>query len=488
MLPLAKLAQVVGGELYRSAGSEIVTGVSYDSRKVQLGDVFIAISGHKDDGTKYVSDALSRGAVAVICEAGCSSQSSAPTIIVNNARAALATVAWSLAGNPQRDLKLIGVTGTNGKTTVTAALAQLLSLCGQPTGVCGTLGMFFENYNFASDRTTAEAPELAAAFSAMKSNGATHVALEATSIGLVMHRLDELQFDVGIFTNLSRDHLDFHGTWEEYRRAKMMLFDSSRLSGSAILNADDPETVHLSQATTRPMLTYSIDVSSDFQATRLNLQATGTDFTLLTSAKETQVSTPLVGRFNVYNSLAIIAGANALGVSLDEIAHTLPQIKPVRGRAEVISSSAKFAVLVDYAHTPDALEKILATVRDLAKGKLHCVIGAGGDRDRGKRPLMAQTAEKFSDRVYLTSDNPRSEKPDAILGDMREGISDISILYVNPDRKQAIHSALETAKEGDVVLVAGKGHETYQEINDVKNPFDDAEVIRDWLRASGYLQ
>jgi len=236
------------------------------------------------------------------------------------------------------------------------------------------------------------------------------------------------------------------------------------------------------------MLTYSIDVSSDFQATRLNLQATGTDFTLLTSAKETQVSTPLVGRFNVYNSLAIIAGANALGVSLDEIAHTLPQIKPVRGRAEVISSSAKFAVLVDYAHTPDALEKILATVRDLAKGKLHCVIGAGGDRDRGKRPLMAQTAEKFSDRVYLTSDNPRSEKPDAILGDMREGISDISILYVNPDRKQAIHSALETAKEGDVVLVAGKGHETYQEINGVKNPFDDAEVIRDWLRASGYLQ
>ncbi|MBL0061945.1 MAG: UDP-N-acetylmuramoyl-L-alanyl-D-glutamate--2,6-diaminopimelate ligase [bacterium] len=488
MLPLAKLSEAVGGKLLNAAGSEIVTGVSYDSRKVKPGDVFIAISGHKDDGAKYVNVALDRGASAVIFEAGSSSQCTAPTIIVNNARAALATVAWNLAGNPQRDLKLIGVTGTNGKTTVTAALAQLLSLCGRPTGVCGTLGMFFENYKFDSDRTTAEAPELAAAFNTMKSHGATHVALEATSIGLVMHRLDDLKFEIGIFTNLSRDHLDFHGTWEEYRRAKMMLFESIRLSGSAIFNADDPETIHFEKHTTRPALTYSIDSHSDFQATNLNLQATGTDFRLLTSSQEFHARTPLVGRFNVYNTLAIIAGANALGVSLDEIIHTLPQIRPVRGRAEVIFSNAPFAVLVDYAHTPDAVEKILSTVRELAKGKLLCVIGAGGDRDRGKRPLMAQAAEKWSDRVYLTSDNPRSEKPEAILEDMRAGISDSKKIVVNPDRKQTIHSVLNSANSGDVVVVAGKGHETYQEINGVKCPFDDTEVIRDWLRANGHLQ
>ncbi len=488
MLPLAELAHALGGELRNSVGTEQVTGVSYDSRNAKPGDVFIAISGHKDDGAKYVGDALSRGAIAIVCESGGLIHSSAPAIVVSNARAALATTAWTLAGNPQRDLKLIGVTGTNGKTTVTAALAQLLSLCGRPTGACGTLGMFFEDFRFESDRTTAEAPELASAFTKMKSHGATHVALEATSIGLVMHRLDELQFEIGIFTNLSRDHLDFHGTWEEYRRAKMMLFDSKRLLGSAILNADDPETIHFARHITQSQLTYGIDSKCNYQATDLKLHAAGTDFCLRTPDGEIRVNTPLIGRFNVYNSLAIIAGAHTLGITLAEIVHSLPKVKPVRGRAEVIRSNAPFTALVDYAHTPDALEKILSTVRDLAAGDLHCVIGAGGDRDRGKRPLMAQAAEQWSDRVYLTSDNPRTEKPEAILAEMRTGISNANKVLMNPDRKQAIHTALKSAQAGDVVVVAGKGHETYQEINGVKNPFDDAEVIRDWLRANGYLQ
>lgn len=488
MLPLTELALILGGELRNAKGSEVVSGVSYDSRKVKTSDVFIAISGYKEDGAKYVNDAIARGAIAIITEPNSSSHLSTPTIIVSNARAALARAAWNLAGNPQKELKLIGVTGTNGKTTVTAALAQLLGMCGRPTGVCGTLGMFFENYKFDSDRTTAEAPELAAAIGAMKSHGATHVALEATSIGLVMHRLDELQFDVGVFTNLSRDHLDFHGTWEEYRRAKMMLFESDRLTGTAVFNADDPETVHFVRHTTRPSVTFSIDAPSDFQATRIELRANGTEFQLLSSERCMHVHTPLIGRFNVHNTLAIIASAYALGVPLEEIVYNLRQIKPVRGRAEVIASSATFSVLVDYAHTPDAMEKILTTVKDLAKGELHCVIGAGGDRDRGKRPLMAQAAERWSDRVYLTSDNPRSEEPQAILDEMHVGISDKNKLYMNPDRRHAIHDALASAKDGDVVVVAGKGHETYQEINGVKHPFDDAEVVRDWLRSNGYLQ
>lgn len=488
MLSLADLATVVDGELQNSTGTHQISDICYDSRKAKSGDIFVAISGHKDDGIKYVQDALRRGACGAIVESSIALDIVAPTILVSDTRVALAQAAWALAGNPQKKLKLIGVTGTNGKTTVTSALAQLLNRFGRSTGVCGTLGMNFDNFQFASDRTTAEAPELAAAFTQMLNHGATHVALEATSIGLALHRLDELQFEVAVFTNLSRDHLDFHGTWEDYRTAKLKLFESISQAGTAVINSDDPESSHFLSHTARPTLTYSIENVSNYRATDIELRANGTSFLMQCDDGDYQVQTSLIGRFNVYNTLAIIASAYAMGLTLEEVIRGVRNITPVRGRAEVIESSAPFAVLVDYAHTPDALEKILSTLRELTRGKLHCVIGAGGDRDRGKRPLMAKAAAQFSDFVYFTSDNPRSEEPQEILNDMRIGLADSSNLYMNVDRRSAIFEALDASKSGDVVVVAGKGHESYQEILGIKHAFDDAEVIRDWLRTNGFLK
>jgi UDP-N-acetylmuramoyl-L-alanyl-D-glutamate--2,6-diaminopimelate ligase len=488
MLRLTDLALAVGGEIRGTAADNEVRGVSYDSRKISPGDVFVAISGLKDDGSKYVRDAIAKGAVAVIQDRSSRNSFDVPVIAVETPRAALAKAAWNIAGNPNKKLKLVGITGTNGKTTVSAALAKLLTICDRPCGVCGTLGMFFGEYKFDSDRTTAEAPELAAAFSDMLSRGATHVTLEATSIGLVMHRLDELQFDVGILTNMSRDHLDFHGTWENYRQAKLMLFESDRLSGTAVINADDPEADLFLRHTKRPSLTYGLNSNSDFSAMQIQLRADGTIFHLQSPEGRFEACTALIGQFNVYNTLAIIAGAYALGLPVKKIVETLPELTHVRGRAEVVRSAAPFAVLVDYAHTPDALEKILSTVRELTKGKLHCVVGAGGDRDKGKRPLMAQAAEKYSDVVYLTSDNPRTEEPQSILDDMLAGVKESLKVRANPDRRQAINTALASGHKGDVVVVAGKGHETYQEIHGVKHPFDDADVIREWLRDHEYLK
>jgi UDP-N-acetylmuramoyl-L-alanyl-D-glutamate--2,6-diaminopimelate ligase len=282
---------------------------------------------------------------------------------------------------------------------------------------------------------------------------------------------------------MSRDHLDFHGTWEAYRDAKMMLFHESRLRGAAVVNADDAEASFFVENTSGPLLTYGIRKHCDFQATDIHLSATGTSFQLKSQFGTFPVQSKLIGEFNVYNTLAILAAAYTLGTSLKDAVSAVPEINPVRGRAEVIQSNAPFPVVVDYAHTPDALEKILATLRKLTNGALRCVIGAGGDRDRGKRPLMAQAAENFSDFVYLTSDNPRSEEPMTILEDMKAGISRVDDIYMNADRRQAISDALSAAQAGDVVVIAGKGHETYQEIRGVKYPFDDAEVVRDWLRA-----
>lgn len=486
MPSLAELARAVGGTLQNAAGSESYASVVYDSRHVTAGDVFVAISGHKDDGGKYIESAFQHSACAVICDTDVAVVSNRPVIRVPSTRAALAGAAWFTAGYPNHQMKLVGVTGTNGKTTVTAALAQLLTLCGKPTGVCGTLGMFFGDYRFDSDRTTAEAPELAAAFGEMHARGATHVAMEATSIGLVMHRLDELQFDVAVFTNLSRDHLDFHGTWDDYRSAKLMLFESSRLRGQAVINADDAEAQHFFRHTARHTLTYGISTVSDFQATEVTLTASGTQFLLVSPDGAFRVATKLVGQFNVYNTLAILAAAHALGIETVDAVRAMPRVNPVRGRAEVVTSSAPFSVLVDYAHTPDALEKILSTLRELTGGKLLCVVGAGGDRDRGKRPIMAATAEQWSDQVYLTSDNPRTEVPEMILAEMQAGLRDRQQAHVDPDRRASIHGALSAAESGDVVVIAGKGHETYQEIQGVKYPFDDATVAREWLLSHGY--
>lgn len=486
MLSLAELAREVDGTLFSSDPAHPVANVVYDSRRVKHGDVFVAISGLKDDGARFVASAIDRGAACIIGEQQSLVNTPSSHIVVKNARAALAKAAWALAGKPQRELKLVGVTGTNGKTTVTAALAQLLTRCGHPTGVCGTLGMFFDQHVFESDRTTAEAPELAQAFVEMRDAGCTHVAMEATSIGLVMHRLDELVYDVAVFTNLSRDHLDFHGSWEAYRDAKLQLFTPRHFAGTAVINTDDPEHHYFVKQAAGKVLTFAIDSDADFRAEEILLGASGTTFNLKSPEGSIRIESSLIGRFNVHNMLAIVASAYALGVPLPAIAEHVPHLKPVRGRAEVVPSTAPFSVVVDYAHTPDALVKILSTMRALTKGKLICIIGAGGDRDKGKRPLMAQAAEQLSDTVYLTSDNPRTEIPEQIVKDMEAGVAGSPKILSIVDRRSAIEQALGAACDGDVVVIAGKGHETYQEIHGVKHPFDDAQIASEWLADHGF--
>lgn len=485
---LIEVVREVRGTLLDADGSENVTGVSYDSRSVSQGEIFAAISGFKTNGTSFVGEALAKGAIAILCDRHAEFQSAVPRIVVDNTRVALAQAAWMLAGNPHKSLKLIGVTGTNGKTTITNALAQLLNLCGHPTGVTGTLGMIFDDHKFDSDRTTAEAPDLARVFSSMVQSGATHVAMEATSIGLHLHRLDCLTFEVGVFSNLTRDHLDFHETWENYRQAKGLLFSPEKLAGTGIVNVDDPEAEYFLSLARGRCITYGIQTVADFLASEIDLSTSGSKFRLHAREVVFQVQTSLIGKFNVYNVLAVIAGASALGIPLGEIVSKLPQIRPVRGRAEIVPSTAGFDVIVDYAHTPDALEKILSTIRELTKNRLICVIGAGGDRDRGKRPFMAQVAESYADLIYLTSDNPRTEDPESILRDLMSGIRSASKARVIENRKEAIRGALRSASNHDVVVIAGKGHETYQEIRGVKHPFDDREVVLEWLNENGLGQ
>ncbi|MCL4306612.1 UDP-N-acetylmuramoyl-L-alanyl-D-glutamate--2,6-diaminopimelate ligase [bacterium] len=486
MLSLAELAETVGGELRNSNGSTQVARVSYDSRCVQQGDVFVAIAGFKEDGSKYIKQALANGAVGIIGESAALSGISAACIVVPSSRAALAKAAWTLQGSPERELTLIGVTGTNGKTTVSVALAQLLNLCGIRAGYSGTLGMFFGDIQIESERTTAEAPELAAAFRRMRDQGCTHIAMEATSIGIELQRIGSLRFDVSVFTNLSRDHLDFHGSWEAYRDAKAKLFAPEMLNGTAVINIDDPAHEHFQRVVRGKILTYGVEKSADYRAIDISLSANGSQFTLLHPNGRSQVRSRLVGQFNVMNMLAVISAAQALGLEIDDILSAVQEISPVRGRAEVVRSSAPFTVVVDYAHTPDALNNILSTMKALTKGRLCALVGAGGNRDKGKRPLMAQAAERWCDVLYLTSDNPRTESPNAIIDDLLMGIQDPGKMRVVIDRKAAILEALSAAKQSDVIVIAGKGHEAYQEIMGEKLPFDDRAVAEQWLRANGY--
>jgi UDP-N-acetylmuramyl-tripeptide synthetase len=307
--------------------------------------------------------------------------------------------------------------------------------------------------------------------------------LEATSIGIVLNRVYGLPFEVAIFTNLSRDHLDFHGSWEAYLDAKLDLFRHLPRSASAVINLDDEHARHFLDASSAPVVTYAIEQAADYQATNIAMGRGGIEFDILCEKTLYRIASPLIGKFNVYNLSASFAAARRLGIAADQIVSALKTVPCVRGRAETVSSSAPFTIVVDYAHTPDALSKILGSIADLKPNRILTVIGAGGNRDRGKRPEMTQAAEQFSDRIYLTSDNPRSENPDTILQDMAVGISDPTKFIIDADRRIAIENALCDAMPEDVVVIAGKGHETYQEINDKRFPFDDRKIALDWLKS-----
>lgn len=455
------------------------TAIGVDSRTMRPGMLYLALRGSQADGHRFVSDAVTRGAASVLVEAP--QGISVPEIVVRDSHRAALVLGSSWYGHPARDLSLIGVTGTNGKTTTTGLIRHLFN-AGETAGSIGTLGAFDGRGDAidstAGSLTTPGAVDLQATLAAMVSHGVTHVAMEASSHSLDQRRLDGLTFAAGVFTNLTRDHLDYHGTMEAYLASKLRLSSLLGSGGLEVVNLD--EDIWRVMPSRPARLTFGAHPAADVRASEIVLDATGSRFQLSGRFGCANVSLPLLGDFNVANALAAAATALGLGRPLSHVVERLDAAPQVPGRMERISD-VPCIVLRDYAHTPDALERALTSLRPLTRGRLIVVFGCGGDRDRGKRPLMGRIAVEHSDVAIATSDNPRTEDPDAIIDDIEQGIGGLPHLRIT-DRLAAIHSALDQARAGDTVLLAGKGHETYQIIGTEKFPFDEREIVQAAVR------
>ena len=452
-----------------------ISGISYDTRTIQPGELFVALTGYKTDGHRFLREAVEKGAAAVICHKA--PEEPGPWLIAADTRAALAAVSANWFGRPADELTVIGVTGTNGKTTTTYLLkAMLEGVLGAKVGLMGTNQNMIGEKVIPAHRTTPESWEVQKLLRDMADSGCTHVVMEVSSHALALHRVDGISFKVGIFTNLTRDHLDFHGTMEEYRRVKGLLF---RQTGTAVLNLDDEAGRYYASIVTCPALTYSENKDqADVTAKNIRLFPDRVEFEALTTGAIARVRLPIPGGFTIYNALGVIACGLALKLPLPQVCASLAEAKGVKGRIEVVPTPTDYAVIIDYAHTPDALENILTTVRDFTPGRVICLFGCGGDRDRSKRPVMGAIAAELADLVVLTSDNPRTEDPEAILADIQAGMegSDTPCMVV-PHRREAIRRALDEAKSGDTVVLAGKGHETYQEIGTRRRHLDEREEV-----------
>jgi len=449
-------------------------GVGMDSRTIAPGVVYVAVRGSQADGHRFVADAVKRGAPAIVVEDP--QQAGVPEIVVRDGRRAALTLGQAWYGHPGRRLTLIGVTGTNGKTTTTGLIRHLFN-AGGGAGSISTLGAFDGSgravESTAGSLTTPGPIDLQATLADLVARGTTHVAMEASSHSLDQGRLDGLSFAAGVFTNLTRDHLDYHGTMEAYLASKLKLSSLLGLAGVEVVNLDDPAWCVLPARSQR--VTFGLHPAADVRATGVALDASGSRFRLEGRFGSTEASLPLLGDFNVSNALAAAACALGLERPLHEVVERLAQVPQVPGRMERISE-IPCTVLRDYAHTPDALERALATLRPLTRGRLIVVFGCGGDRDKGKRPIMGRLAAEGSDLAIVTSDNPRTEDPAAIIDDVEQGMADVPHQRF-VDRLAAIHAALETGRPGDTVLLAGKGHETYQVLGTVKVPFDEREIV-----------
>ena len=458
-----------------------ITGVNIDSRRIKAGHLFVAIRGTQVDGHQFIDKAIELGADAVLCEELPEKLSDHVTYVqVESTEDAVGKVATLFYGNPSHKLKLVGVTGTNGKTTIATLLYNMFREFSYKVGLLSTVCNYIDDKAIPADHTTPDPIELNRLLADMVAAGCEYAFMECSSHAIHQHRISGLDFTGAIFTNLTRDHLDYHKTFENYRNAKKMFFDGLSKHAFAITNADDKNGMIMVQNTKATIKTYSTKRMADFRAKILECHFEG--MYLEIDGKE--VGVQFIGKFNVSNLLAVYGAAKMLGKKTDEILLALSTLKSVNGRLEPIQSPEGFTAIVDYAHTPDALENVLAAIHDVLDNKgghIITVCGAGGHRDKGKRPLMAQEAVKQSDTVILTSDNPRDEDPQAIINDMMAGLDATQrkkVLNI-VDRKEAIRTASMMAKKGDVILVAGKGHETYQEINGVKHHFDDHEVIRE---------
>jgi UDP-N-acetylmuramoyl-L-alanyl-D-glutamate--2,6-diaminopimelate ligase len=457
--------------------------IEFDSRKVSQDDVFIAIRGSLADGHQFIEKAIDQGAIAIICD-------SLPEILitgvcyieVRNTQSALAFMAANFYENPSKNLKLIGVTGTNGKTTVASLLYQLIKNAGYKVGLLSTVKILVDEEEYKASHTTPDSLTINFYLKEMNHAGVEFCFMEVSSHGIHQKRTEGLTFEGGIFTNLSHDHLDYHSTFDEYRNVKKAFFDGLSKSAFALTNIDDKNGAVMLQNTVARKRTYALKTHADFKALILENQISG----LLLKINGNELWTRLIGTFNAYNLLAIYGTAVELGLESLEVLRLMSELKSVSGRFQFIVSDTKITAIVDYAHTPDALENVLKTINNIRtkNEQLITVVGCGGDRDKTKRPIMAQIATQLSDKVILTSDNPRTENPDAIIAEMESGVEaqnykkSMSI----SDRRQAIKTACQLASGQDIILIAGKGHETYQEIQGVRHDFDDMEIVKEFLQ------
>lgn len=460
-----------------------VSGIAYRSDIVRPGDVFFAVPGFAHDGHDYIADAVAHGAVAIVAQVRDCAVADAPYAIVADSRIALAHAASRYYGNPSGSMDVIGITGTNGKTTTVYLTDAILRQAGRVTGLIGTVETRVAGKRLPSERTTPESADLHALFAQMRDEGVTAASMEVSSHAIDLHRVDSVRFAVVAFTNLTQDHLDYHHTLEEYYAVKRRLFTEFDV-GRRVINIDDPLGASLA-IELDDVITVGLAGDADVRATDIELGALESRFRLESPWGARDVVIPLAGAYNVSNALVAAACGLALGIDLDTVVAGLQKAPQVPGRLERIDAGQRFAVYVDYAHTPDSLEKALAALRGLTSGRLIVVFGCGGDRDRAKRPAMAAAAARGADFAVLTSDNPRTEDPVGILLEIEDGIRDTDTPYlVEVDRRSAIAAALVYAQEGDAVLVAGKGHEDYQIFADRTIHFDDREVAREELSRS----
>ncbi len=456
-----------------------ITGIQFDSRKVGEGNLFVAQDGTTMDGHNFITDCVAKGAKAVLLskkEFLPSQPDGVTYILTNDADEALGQMASKWFGEPSKKLTLVGVTGTNGKTTIATLLYKLTRALGHKAGLLSTVVNYVDDQSVPATHTTPDALELNALLAKMVAAGCSHAFMEVSSHSIAQRRIAGLDFDGALFTNLTRDHIDYHKTFDNYRDTKKRLFDDLKPTAFAVTNKDDKNGLVMTQNCKAAVYTYSTRAMADYRAQILEEGFDG----MLLQLDGQEVFVPLVGRFNVSNLLCIYGAAINLGFDKIEILRVLSTLTPVNGRFETIRSPKGWTAIIDYAHTPDAVDNVIQTINEIRKGKLFTVVGCGGNRDKGKRPMMAQIAKHGSDQLILTSDNPRDEEPDDILRDMAAGLTDEELrsTLIISDRESAIKTACTLAQANDVILVAGKGHEDYQIIKGVKHHFDDHEIVR----------
>ncbi|HDR3897184.1 UDP-N-acetylmuramoyl-L-alanyl-D-glutamate--2,6-diaminopimelate ligase [Bacillus sp. FSL W7-1334] len=481
---IQELLNGVKHHILQGSNLDEVHNLTYDSREAKKGVLFVCIKGFKDDGHKYIQKAYENGALAFLIEDDSVKIPKDATVIkVDDARSAIPIIAANFYEHPSKKMGLIGITGTNGKTSVTSLIASVLESIGNKVGTIGTLGNRIGEKELTVKRTTPTTPEaidLQSIFNQMSSEKVDNVVMEVSSMALRLHRVDSCDFDIGIFTNLTQDHLDDHGTMEDYKKSKLKLF---KKCNSSIVNIDDPIAKEVISECKGKVTTYGIQNNADIRASNISMSALGVKFTVHIGDLTKEVSVPTPGKFTIYNALATIGACLNLGFNINEIIKGLANTNGALGRFQTIETPGGYSVIVDYAHTPDALENILETVQEFVSGKVLIVFGCGGDRDKLKRPLMGKIAAKLADFCFITSDNPRSENPDAIIKDIELGIKEITSAYsMIEDRKEAIYMALDRAQSNDVVVIAGKGNETYQIIGNKTLPFDDVKVVKEYWK------